>query len=88
MLPLILQHRKEFMITLNFSIDREKRPFYNFIATVFDEGGLFSSANINLEILDVNDNPPRFSRSGNFSDFFLRKLLIATMLKTILAPRR
>ena len=52
-----------------FSIDREKRSFYNFIATVSDEDGLFSSANINLEILDVNDNPPKFSRSGNFEIF-------------------
>ena len=59
----------EFLITLNLSIDREKRPLYNFIATVSDEDGLFSNANINLEILDVNDNPPKFSRSGNFSAF-------------------
>ena len=57
----------ECLLTLNLSIDREKRPFYNFIATVSDEDGLFSNANINLEILDVNDNPPKFSRSGNFS---------------------
>ena len=70
------------MITLNFSIDREKRPFYNFIATVFDEGGLFSSANINLEILDVNDNPPRFSRSGNFSDIFSATLMLVTTFVT------
>ena len=56
-------------VILIFSIDREKRSFYNFIATVSDEDGLFSSANVNLEILDVNDNPPRLSRSGNFSDF-------------------
>ena len=53
-------------VTFIFSIDREKRSFYNFIATVSDEDGLFSSANINLRILDVNDNPPKFSRSGNF----------------------
>jgi len=52
-----------------FSIDREKRSFYNFIATVSDEDGLFSSANINLKILDANDNPPKFSRSGNFEIF-------------------
>ena len=56
-------------VTFIFSIDREKRSFYNFIATVSDEDGLFSSANINLEILDVNDNPPKFSRSGNFEIF-------------------
>ena len=55
-------------VILIFSIDREKRSFYNFIATVSDEDGLFSSANVNLEILDVNDNPPRLSRSGNFSE--------------------
>ena len=55
-------------VKLIFSIDREKRSFYNFIATVSDEDGLFSSANVNLEILDVNDNPPKLSRSGNFSD--------------------
>ena len=56
-------------VTFIFSIDREKRSFYNFIATVSDEDGLFSSANINLEILDVNDNPPKFSRSGNLEIF-------------------
>ena len=54
---------------MNFSIDREKRSFYNFIATVSDENGLFSNVNVKLEILDVNDNPPKFSRSGKFSKF-------------------
>lgn len=42
-------------------LDREKTPRYRLVAQATDGGGLFCRAEIALDLLDVNDNPPAFS---------------------------
>ncbi|XP_064159770.1 protocadherin Fat 3a isoform X4 [Anguilla rostrata] len=42
-------------------LDREKTPRYRLVAQATDGGGLFCRAEIALNLLDVNDNPPAFS---------------------------
>ncbi|XP_075336768.1 protocadherin beta-15-like [Odontesthes bonariensis] len=46
-------------------LDRESIAEYNITITVSDQGSppLSSSKNINLKVSDVNDSPPRFSKS-------------------------
>ncbi|KAI1893987.1 hypothetical protein AGOR_G00129330 [Albula goreensis] len=42
-------------------MDRERTPKYRLVAQATDGGGLFCRAEIALDLLDVNDNPPAFS---------------------------
>ncbi|XP_061541971.1 protocadherin beta-16-like [Phycodurus eques] len=52
------------IVTENF-LDRESVPEYNVTITVSDRGSppLSSSQNVNVQISDVNDNPPEFRQS-------------------------
>ncbi|XP_061644778.1 protocadherin gamma-A4-like [Phyllopteryx taeniolatus] len=52
------------IVTENF-LDRESVPEYNVTITVSDQGSppLSSSQNVNVQISDVNDNPPEFHQS-------------------------
>ncbi|XP_061691766.1 protocadherin beta-16-like isoform X12 [Syngnathoides biaculeatus] len=52
------------IVTENF-LDRESVPEYNVTIMVSDQGSppLSSSQNINVQISDVNDNPPKFHQS-------------------------
>ncbi|KAJ8280395.1 hypothetical protein GJAV_G00054020 [Gymnothorax javanicus] len=43
------------------ALDREKNPRYRLVAQATDGGGLYCRAEIALNLLDVNDNPPAFS---------------------------
>ncbi|XP_078086838.1 protocadherin Fat 1-like [Mustelus asterias] len=45
------------------TLDRESQAVYNLVAKASDGSGLFCEADINIVLLDVNDNPPKFSAS-------------------------
>lgn len=42
------------------SLDREKVELYSLVARATDGGGLSCEATVSIQLLDVNDNPPRF----------------------------
>ena len=44
--------------------DRETRSVYTLTVRATDEGGLSTEANITVNVLDANDNVPRFSKSS------------------------
>jgi hypothetical protein len=48
------------VLTTNASLDRETIPTYNLTVTVTDNGGQSSSRNLIVNVLDENDNAPRF----------------------------
>ena len=51
-------------------LDREHRDSYSFIAVARDSGGLSASALIAVNIVDINDNEPKFRPSKYFAKIF------------------
>lgn len=67
------------MITL-ILLDREKRPFYNFMVSAADIGGQSCFTNVTIHLDDVNDNPPEFTQrhyiASVYEDAPLKKVLL------------
>ncbi|EDO41767.1 predicted protein, partial [Nematostella vectensis] len=61
-------------------LDRETRPFYNFMVSAADIGGQACYSNISIHLDDVNDNRPLFSQSSYFTAVYedapLKKVLL------------
>ena len=54
------------LVTLSHTLDREMHSMYVFIVTIAEEGSrsFSSTCTVQVDILDVNDNPPIFEASG------------------------
>ncbi|XP_069619829.1 protocadherin gamma-B1-like isoform X27 [Ranitomeya imitator] len=61
----LLSLNNYYKISLKSGIDREKSPFYNITIIATDRGSppLSSTRFLTLDVSDVNDNPPIFSKS-------------------------
>ncbi|XP_077869641.1 LOW QUALITY PROTEIN: cadherin-23 [Saccoglossus kowalevskii] len=60
----IHQHTATIHVKETNSLDREAENIYRFLVTAIDIGGLNSSAEIVVNIVDVNDNSPVFTPSN------------------------
>ncbi|XP_024139651.1 protocadherin-18 isoform X3 [Oryzias melastigma] len=58
-------HEKNYMILTNVSLDREKRSEYSLTVIAEDRGfpSLSTIKHFTVQVLDENDNPPRFEKS-------------------------
>ncbi|XP_043925003.1 protocadherin gamma-A11-like [Protopterus annectens] len=58
-------YRNYYTLELNGSLDREKVPEYNLTITAIDKGSppLSAIKTLYLKIVDINDNPPQFSKA-------------------------
>ncbi|XP_011471447.1 protocadherin-18 isoform X2 [Oryzias latipes] len=58
-------HEKNYMILTNVSLDREKRSEYSLTVIAEDKGlpSLSTIKHFTVQVLDENDNPPRFEKS-------------------------
>ena len=50
------------------SLDFETAPLYSFTVVAMDSGSLASSANVTIDVTDINDNRPRFVVDGIIVD--------------------
>ena len=61
-------------------LDREVRPRYNFLVAAVDGGGQTCYTNVTINLMDVNDNPPRFSQAryvhSVYEDAPINKILL------------
>ncbi len=75
------------VLTTNASLDRETIPTYNLTVTVTDNGGQSSSRNLIVNVLDENDNAPRFdpaSYSKNITENTVAGNMIHSLTSNIL----
>ncbi|XP_072252373.1 protocadherin-18b isoform X2 [Leuresthes tenuis] len=58
-------HEKNYMILTNVTLDREKRSEYSLTVIAEDKGSpsLSTIKHFTVQVLDENDNPPRFEKS-------------------------
>ncbi|KAK6741188.1 hypothetical protein RB195_009193 [Necator americanus] len=50
-------------LTVASPLDRETTPLHELVVRATDEGGLFTDHKFNIEVTDVNDEPPRFDEN-------------------------
>lgn len=61
-------------------LDYESQPSYSLTYTATDGGGRHSSVSLFLEIIDVNDNPPVFTRSNRIREIYEGEQVISPPL--------
>eukprot|EP00118_Oscarella_pearsei_P019174 m.202185 g.202185 ORF g.202185 m.202185 type:complete len:4095 (+) comp39606_c0_seq6:120-12404(+) len=75
------------ILTLTKILDRETIALYNLTVVASDSGKLTDTASLSVTILDINDNPPQFSK-GIYTDSVDENVDLGTFVVGVMATEK